>query len=306
MKKNRRQFIQTAGAFTAGAIILPHWACSNAEKPATEMATTPTTPEPVKSDIDQFGIQLYTLRDVIQEDPKATLKALSDYGYRQIESYEGEQGIFWNMKNTEFQKYLADLGMKMVSAHANVFENFAEKAAQVAEIGGSYVICPYIGPGKSAEEWKGIVDTFNECGEICAQNGIGFAYHNHDYSFKEEIDGMKVQDYLMQNTDEGKVDYEIDMYWVVEGGANNIEYLKKYKNRFQLCHVKDRSKNAAEIEGNASCTLGTGTIDYPSILKVAEEIGMEYYLVEQERYDNTTPMKCAEDGAKYLQQLRFS
>ncbi|MFK7934026.1 MAG: sugar phosphate isomerase/epimerase family protein [Saprospiraceae bacterium] len=306
MKKNRRQFIQTAGTVTAGALILPHWACGNSEKPATmEEQPTVTTAKP-KGDIDQFGIQLYTLRDVITEDPKVTLKALSDYGYRQIESYEGPQGIFWNMKNTEFQKYLADLGMNMVSAHANVFENVEEKAAQIAEIGGSYLICPYIGPGKSAEEWKKTVDTFNECGEVCAKNGIKFAYHNHDYSFEEEIDGMKIQDYLMQNTDEGKVNYEIDMYWVVEGGASNIEYLKKYKERFQLCHVKDRSKNAAQIEGNASCTLGTGTIDYATILKVAEEVGMEYYIMEQERYDNTTPMKCAEDGAKFLQQLKFA
>lgn len=307
MKRNRRHFIQTAGALTAGSIILPHWACSGNEKktmPTEEIAESTTNT--IKGDIGDFGIQLYTLRDVIEPDPKATLKALSDYGYRQIESYEGAQGIFWNMKNTEFQKYLADLGMSMVSTHCNINENFEEKAAQVAEIGGTYLICPYIGAGKSAEEWKRAIDKFNECGEICAQNGIKFAYHNHDYSFKEEIDGVKIQDYLMTNTDEGKVDYEIDMYWVVEGGANNIEYLKKYKDRFQLCHIKDRSKQAAEIEGNASCTLGTGTIDYASILKVAEEIGMEFYLMEQERYDNTTPMKCAEDGAKYLQNLKFS
>ena len=303
--KNRRHFMQTAATLATGAILLPHWACGDSSETTNDNEST-SREQPSGGDIGAFGIQLYTLRDVIESDPKATLKSLADYGYQQIESYEGPQGMFWNMKNTEFKKYLSDLGLTMVSAHCNIFENFEQKAAQVAEIGGEYLICPYIGPGKSAEEWKKVVDKFNECGEICAQNGMGFAYHNHDYSFKEEVEGMKVQDYLIRNTDEGKVDYEIDMYWVVEGGADNVDYLKKYQERFQLCHVKDRSKRAAEIEGNASCTLGTGTIDYSTILKVAEEVGMKYYLVEQERYDDTTPMQCAEDGAKYLQRLKFS
>jgi sugar phosphate isomerase/epimerase len=79
--------------------------------------------------------------------------------------------------------------------------------------------------------------------------------------------------------------------------------LKKYPKRFTLCHVKDRGKQYPATENNASVDLGTGSIDFPKILKVAKENGMKYNIVEQERYDNTTPMKSAEVDAEYMKKL---
>jgi len=109
----------------------------------------------------------------------------------------------------------------------------------------------------------------------------------------------------MDNTDPALVDHEMDIYWVVTGGADPIEYLKKYSNRFRLCHIKDRIKNAGE-EQKASCNLGTGMIDYPKILKVAKDHGMKYFIVEQELYDDSTPLQAAKIGAEYLKQMTFS
>lgn len=252
-----------------------------------------------------FGIQLYTLRDIIGDDPKGTLQQLAGFGYTQIEGYEGDQGIYWNMPHMDFKAYLTDLGMSMVSSHCDINTNFEEKAAQAAEAGLEYLLCPYLGAQDSMDKWKLIADQFNACGDICKKNGIRFAYHNHDYSFKA-LDGVIPQDYLMENTNPDTVDYELDLYWVVTGGADPIAYLKKYPNRFRLSHVKDRAKDAKPDETHASVTLGTGSIDYPSILQVAKDNGMKYFILEQERYDNTTPIKCAEDGAKYLSQLRLS
>jgi sugar phosphate isomerase/epimerase len=110
----------------------------------------------------------------------------------------------------------------------------------------------------------------------------------------------------MENTDPELVDHQMDIYWVVTGGADPIDFLTRYPNRFRLCHVKDRIKDAPADEMDASCDLGTGSIDYPHILKVAEERGMQYYILEQERYDNSTPLKSAQAGAEYLKQLKFA
>jgi len=299
MTNNRRKFIQLASTLAAGSLLLPSIGCGA----GAEKATKAVVDSVVKPSIDKFGIQLWTLRDVISDDPKATLKALADYGYRQIESFDGKEGMWFDMGHKEFKKYLDDLGLEMPAAHCNIKENFEEKAAQAAEIGMKYLVCPYIGPQTSMDAWKKVTDRFNECGDICKKNGIRFAYHNHDYSFKA-FSGMIPHDFIMENTNPDTVDHEMDIYWVVTGGANPIEYLKKYPNRFRLCHVKDRMKNTEDTQ--ASCTLGTGIIDFPSILKVAKENGMKYFMVEQERYDETTPMKCAEDGAKYMSQLVFS
>ncbi len=254
--------------------------------------------------LQQFGIQLYTLRDDMPTKSKKLLKKLSKFGFTQIEGFEGSQGMFWNMPHKDFKMYLDDLGLTMISSHCNIHEDFEKKAAQAAEIGMSYLICPYVGPQKSMEAWKKTTEKFNDCGRICKMNGIRFAYHNHAYTFKA-FSGMIPHDFLMENTDPDLVDHQMDIYWVVTGGADPVEYLKKYPNRFTLCHVKDRLKNAPADERSASCDLGTGSIDYPSILKVAADNGMKYYILEQERYDNSTPLKSAKAGAKYLKKIEF-
>ena len=306
MKNDRRKFLQVTGTLAAGAILFPQLACNNSS-PVTEAAntTTSTVAETPQASLDQFGIQLYTLRDDFPKDPKGVLKQLASFGYKQIEGYEGPQGMFWDMGHLEFKKYLDSLGINMVSSHCDIKKDFEIKAAQASEIGMKYLICPYIGPQTSMDEWKKVTDRFNECGAICKKNGIRFAYHNHAYSFKA-FSGMIPHDFIMDNTDPEVVDHEMDIYWVVTGGADPVEYLTKYPNRFRLCHVKDRMKDAPAEEHSASCDLGTGIIDYPKILKVAKEQGMEYFIVEQERYDNSTPLKSAEAGAEYLKKLVFT
>ncbi len=302
MGNQRRKFIQLAGTVTAGSLLLPTIGCNPTVEKSTA-ATVDAMKNIVKPSIDKFGIQLWTLRDVFPSDPKGTLKQLADFGYKQIEGFDGEKGLWWDMGNKDFKKYITDLGMEMPAAHCNIKENFEEKAAQAAEIGMEYLVCPYIGPQTSMDAWKKVTDRFNECGEICKKNGIRFAYHNHDYSFKA-FSGMIPHDFIMENTNPDTVDHEMDIYWVVTGGADPIEYLKKYPNRFRLCHVKDRMKDIPDAQ--ASCTLGTGTIDFASILKVAKDNGMKYFFVEQERYDGTTPMKSAEDNAQYMNKLQFA
>ena len=195
-----------------------------------------------------------------------------------------------------------DLGMTIVSSHCNIDKDFEKKAADAAAIGMKYLMCPYKGPQKSIDAFKKFAEEFNEKGVICKKNGIRFAYHNHDYSFKE-IDGQLPQDVMMKNTDSMMVDFEMDIYWVVTAGQDPEVWLKKYPSRFRACHVKDRIKNSTEHD--ASCILGEGSIDFPKILKTAKSYDMEYYIVEHERWDNTTPLKAAEADAGYMKKLKI-
>ena len=302
MHTNRRKFIRQASALGTSSLLLPQWACTPpapTDSPQEEEIETPSAPS-----LAAFGLQLYTLRDLFPDDPKGILKQVSDMGFTQIEGYEGDQGMFWGMSHTDFKAYTDELGLDFIASHCRVEENFEEKAAQAAEIGLKYLICPYIGPQDSMEGFKQWTEKFNACGEICKKNGIRFAYHNHAYSF-QELEGIIPQDYMMENTDSDLVDFELDMYWVVTGQADLIGYLEKYPNRFRLCHIKDRIKDAAPEEQQASCDLGTGSIDYPQILKVAADNGMQYYILEQERYDNSTPLDSAKVGAEYLSKVVF-
>ena len=248
---------------------------------------------------NKFGIQLWTVKEALAKDPVAVLKHLSNCGYKQIESFEGAKGMFWGMKNTEFKKLMDDLGMNMVASHCDISKEFERKAAEAGESGMKYLICPHKGAQKSIDNYKRFGDEFNKCGEISNKNGIRFAYHNHDYSFKAMAGGMP-QDVLMNATDANLVDFEMDIYWVVAAGADPIAYLKKYPNRFKLCHVKDLIKTPT---GHESCILGKGTIDFKNILNVGAQNGLKFHIIEQEAYTGTTELDCAKENAIALNNL---
>ncbi len=250
----------------------------------------------------QFGIQLWTVKQALAKDVVGTLQQLGALGYNHVESFEGSKGIFWGLKNTEFKKVLTDNGMTMHSAHANNTVDFERKAAEAAEIGMKYLICPHKGAQKTMDDYKKFIDEFNTAGTIAKKHGIRFAYHNHDYTFKP-MDGVMPQDVIMKGTDADLVDFEMDIYWVVAAGIDPIEYFNKYPNRFRLAHVKDQTKNAAgKLE---SCVIGNGTIDFKKILAAGQKKGLNTFIVEQEAYTGTTEMGCAKDNAAYMKNFSW-
>ncbi|MEJ7675490.1 MAG: sugar phosphate isomerase/epimerase [Chitinophagaceae bacterium] len=257
--------------------------------------------------IKDFGLQLYTLRDILPKDPKGILKQVAAMGYKQIESYEGEKGMFWGMSNIEFKKYMDDLGMQMVSSHCNINNDFEKKADEAAAIGMKYLICSSLGNEKSMnkDEYLKAADLFNKKGQVCKGNGIKFAYHNHDQTFIQKPTGFVPQQLLLENTEASLVDYQMDIYWVVTAGEDPVKWFEKYPNRFRLSHIKDRKKNVPLSDHDASCILGEGQIDFSKILKVGQKNGLQYYIVEQERYDNTTPLLAAKADADYLKKLKI-
>ncbi len=306
MDFKRREFLRLSGNLAA-VLALGPMACKlssneKSEEKGSKDATDAGNNGAAATALTTFGLQLYTLRDDMPKDPKGVLKQVASFGYKQIESFEGDQGIFWGMSNTDFKKYMDDLGMVIVSSHCDINKDFDKKAAEAAAIGMKYLICPWIGPQKKIDDFKKIADQFNQKGEICRKNGIRFAYHNHAYSF-EPLEGQMGQDVMMNNTDPALVDYEMDIYWVAAAGQDTEAWLKKYKNRFRLCHVKDRAKGATPADQDASVDLGTGSLDFSKLLRTAKENGMEYYIVEQEKYEGTTPLKSVEANAAYMKKL---
>ena len=290
MSSSRRSFLKTSGFLAVGAALAstPFLSFCNAANPRQM----------------KFGLQLYTLRDVIVNNPEEVIRQVAGFGYKQIESYEGPLGMYWGMGNIGFKKLMDDLDVTLISSHANVFNDFERKASEAAEMGVEYLVCPSIhgriGSRNNLDVYREMADTFNEIGLVAKNAGIKFAYHNHAYSF-HEIDGEVPQKILMDNTDPELVEYQMDIYWVVAGGHDPEEWISNYPNRFTSSHVKDLM-NGADRE---STILGTGSIDYPRILKLAKEKGMKYFIVEQEAYTDTTPLDAVRENAVYMKNLRI-
>ncbi len=287
----RKTFLKLSGNLTAAALAV-------GSLPAISSCARASTSAPDPA----FGLQLYSLRDAMPADPRGVLRQVAEFGYKHIESYEGPSGMFWGMTPTEFKSYMDDLGTKLIASHCNINENFEQKATDAASIGMEYLICPWIGPQSSLDAYKLFADQFNRCGEICNANGIKFAYHNHAYTF-ELLEGVYPQDLLMAQTDPTLVEYELDIFWLAVAGLDPATWLQKYPGRFTLSHIKDRETGTQIGNGDSSTTLGTGDIDYPTIIKVAQENGMKHLIVEQEKYAGTTPLDSARENALFMKNL---
>jgi sugar phosphate isomerase/epimerase len=307
MNYKRRDFLKL-GTGLLGGISLGAIACNNSADPTasvTENKDSSNAGTAAATAIGAFGLQLYSLRDDFPKDPKGVLKQVADMGYTQIEGFERDKGIFWGMSDEEFKSYTASLGLTMIATHCDAKKDFDKKAAQAAGAGLKYLIYPFEGRGdKKLDDYKKLSEDFNNYGEICNKNGIRFAFHNHEMSFTS-LNGEFGQDILLNNTDPGLVDYEMDIYWVVAAGQDPEAWLKKYPNRFTACHVKDRTKNPGKDNGKNSTDLGTGSIDYVKILRTAKDNGMQYYIVEQEAYPNGTPLEAAKADAEYMKKLKI-
>ena len=318
---SRRKFIKQSTAAGLGSLFLGSHLLSCKDSGAKGAQSMVQAAIENGFSIDQFGIQLWTVRDFMQEDPKGTLKQLGEYGYKQIESFQGDQGVFWGMDPADFKNYLSDQDMKCVATHCDSNyaldeskrDEFKKLVDDAASIGIEYLVNPYLGGLKTMDEFKSVAAQFNVLGEIAKASGLRYAYHNHHYSFTQ-IDGIYPQDIMMSESDADLVDFEMDFYWVVTAKEDPIAWLNKYPGRFTLCHIKDRYKPAkvAELENeetseggwpmNVSCVLGEGQIDFDEILKVADKQGMKKWLVEQERYDDMTSMEAAEKDADFMEK----
>ena len=124
------------------------------------------------------------------------------------------------------------------------------------------------------------------------------AYHNHDYEF-QEVEGKRIIDVLLEETDPEYVDFEIDLYWITKAGGDPFDYFTRYPKRFPLVHVKD----SAGAPAHQMTEVGRGTIDFAKLFAVREQAGMKHFFVE---HDNPAePLSSVRTSYRYLDSLEF-
>jgi sugar phosphate isomerase/epimerase len=282
---HRRDFIKSSAIMAAAAMVYPSVAFSPAKK--------------------TIGLQLYTVRDKIQQDLKSTLEKVAKIGYTSLEAagYNATDGTFYGMTPKAFVKLLSDLGMKLNSSHTTFEPDTAEKVIGDAVAAGvKYIVYPFL-PEQfrtNLDGWKATAEKFNKLGEIAKRNGIRFGYHNHAFEF-DKMEDQIPYDLLLSQTDPSLVTFEMDLYWVTKGGYNPIDYFKKYPGRFELWHVKDMVKT----DDMFFAPVGSGRIDFAAIFAQKETAGMKYAFVEQDSFKNMDAFESIEKSYNYLNNSKF-
>lgn len=278
-------------------------------KTSTEESTD--TMEAVVAEPSSFGgLALYTLRDSMSSNPKATLQAVADAKYAYVEAAGYSDGKFYGMEPTEFKAYLESIGLTPKSTHMSsvTLENADQLIADSKAAGFEYFVVP-IPPmgmftsGKDGMGMKGtaadLAQILDTLGEKCTASGLKLLYHNHDFEFAPMADGSAMIDYLLENCNADNVNFQMDLFWVTKAGVDPLTYFEKYPGRFKAWHVKDMS-----TEGNFA-PVGTGTIDFQRILIEKAKSGMEFYLVEQDNTFGLDPMEAIKISHTGLESIGF-
>ncbi|GEO10919.1 sugar phosphate isomerase/epimerase family protein [Segetibacter aerophilus] len=269
---SRRSFIKAGSLLTAGAFV---------KYPFFDKKT------------NYIGLQLYTVRDAMQKDPKGTLAKVASIGYNSLEgaTYTGTQN-FYGMQPAEFAKVLKQNGLIMPSSHYRLGEEKVngqiQKGTMMSEwdkavddaskVGIKYMVCAYLSEAERGgiDHYKVVADALNKAGERCKKSGIQLCYHNHDFEFMQQ--GSTLPYDILLNTDKNLVKMEMDLYWVSKAGKDPVELINQHPGRFPLFHVKDMDKTPAK----AFTEVGNGSIDFKRIFKQANKAGMKYFFVEQD------------------------
>jgi sugar phosphate isomerase/epimerase len=237
------------------------------------------------------GLQLYSLRNEMKKDRAAALATAKSMGFTEVE------GSVMGRPVPEVKAELAAAGLTMTSGGAS-YEDFRDKLPEVIAnakaFGVKYVMCawiPHKGDFTAADATRAAAD-FNVWGAKLAAEGITFAYHAHGYEFSPATVAappkMTLFDQLVRATDPRYVAFEMDVFWVTHGGADPTALLRRYPKRFVLMHLKDMRKGTPTgiFTGSApedtNVPIGSGQIDYVSVLREARKQGVAHYYIEDE------------------------
>ncbi|HLN73638.1 MAG TPA: TIM barrel protein [Prolixibacteraceae bacterium] len=301
MNTSRRSFIRNSALLISGAALLSKTSFAGGKAP------------------EVFGIQLFSVRDDMQKDPKGTLTQLAKIGYKNVEHANYVDRKFYGYTPKEFKKVLDDLGLKMPCGHTVMGINHWDEAKKdftdawkytvedAAYMGQQYVISPWIDEPirKKYDSLMHFLDLFNKSGELCRKSGMKFGYHNHWFEFSDSLNGTKIFDLMMKSIDFDKVAMQLDMGNMYIGGAKASDVLNQYPGKFELIHVKDEIPSTNE-EKYESSVLGKGIIHSKEATDLGRKLGgTKIFIVEQEAYQNMSPLQAVKVDYDVMKQWGF-
>jgi sugar phosphate isomerase/epimerase len=264
--------------------------------------------------IPRLGVQLYTVRGLLEKDFDGTLAQIAALGFTEVEF----AGYF---KQTPQQVLDTLKRHKLTAPAAHVpYDNLTGDAwARVIDdartIGHRYLVNAWVDESirKQPDAWKRIAETYNRAGDISKRASVQFAYHNHHFEFAPRADaaGKLPYDILLESCDPALVKMEMDLCWIAAAGKDPLDYFQRYPGRFPLVHVKGLRK----IPANGATTpidnilpdmtdVGNGdVIDWKRVFGGSRQAGIQHYFVEHDVPKQ--PLESLKASRDYLTRLQF-
>jgi sugar phosphate isomerase/epimerase len=274
---------------------------------------------------DEVGLMLYTIRDQMKDNPKEKLKRVASIGYDYIESAGYENGTYYGMAPADFNQFMDSIDLEPMSAHhgSMTYENADKEIADAVAAGFEFVVIPVppmgmftydfetrsMGMKGSPEE---LVTFLNTVGKKAKKAGLELLYHNHDFEFKPNEEGIILADYILENTDPLYVNFQLDLFWATYAEADIEAFIKRHSNRIKAFHVKDSEFNPTGKKGafggyndwgdraGRYRSPGDGQVDFSTIFSKLTQYSCDVWAVMEWECCIKSPEQGAREGAEFI------
>ena len=301
MKTSRRTFVKSGAMIALGTALIPRSVFAAAGQNIV------------------VGLQLYSVRDDMKTDPLGTLKKLAAMGYKVVEHAGYSDRKFYGYTPAEFKKILIDLGMKMYSGHVDFgfqawdatkkdfTDTWKHTVEDAAFMGQKFVLTPELNDKaqKDYDTLLKVIDLWNKCGALCMKHGMKFGYHD-DFNEDVVMHDMKIYDIVMKYSDPKLTVQQFDIANLYNAaGTDPIDIIKAYPGRFETLHIKDVLKEKNKDNSHDSTVLGKGVLNIKELLPLAVKNGAWLLIIEQEAYQNESPIDCVKDDLAAMKNWGF-
>lgn len=251
----------------------------------------------------RYGVQIASVRREAVQDLAKLLHTLRQIGFTEVEL----QSAVYHYPAATLRQMVVDAGLHAHAGHF-VLSTLETKLDYARELGLKYMVAMLPRPNpESLDQYRAVAGQLNQAGASVRSHGMEFAllFHNHELLPQDGSSGF---DELMKHTDPALVHLEADIYWLVQAGLDPADFLRKYRDRVKLLHLKDRlagfpTSYTADASSDHSTELGRGTIAWPAILKQARNQRIHYAFLDYDK--STIPiLDSFEQSFNYLKMLQ--
>ncbi|MCL2708399.1 MAG: sugar phosphate isomerase/epimerase [Defluviitaleaceae bacterium] len=231
----------------------------------------------------KLGSPLFILRNECAKDLFGVLDRLAKIGYDGVEFI----GLFGH-KPGEIRSRLDSLGIDAIGDHVP-FGEFANDPEKIIEdhltLGCRFITVGSPGPDgmPGSDGYRLTVETLNALGDKTKSAGMRLLYHNHANELRSRFNGKTALEYFFDDTDPGLLLAEPDLGWIMIGGAEPVHFLRKYRSRCPVIHLKDfirtGEKSAFEFR-----PTGYGEAGYAALCAEIKKLAInpEWYVLDHD------------------------
>ena len=251
----------------------------------------------------QLGAQIYSFRDFIKTKCGAeeTFMRLADMGYAGIQI----SGSICPMPEEELLALLDKAGLAAMTSHEPSEKILTDTDAIISRL--KKLNCPHAAypfihftPTGTAEVTE-LAHQLNEAAEKFRAAGLILSYHNHSIELFK-IRGTTILETIYANAP--ALEAEFDTHWLWKGGNDPVKWINRFHNRLSVLHLKDYGMLQPDSTSSGMLPVGSGNLDWESIIPAAIEAGVKSYIVEQDMdVSGEGVFESFEKSAKYLERF---